>query len=110
MLGRPALGSDLSGLVPLTGVEPVRYRYRRILSDRGNAEAGRTWRPMEVVGEDAFPRFFRGKCPQNGQKALLGLLIRALSPFGTKKRKSEVVPRSSNKSANKKDSPEVAKS
>jgi len=64
---------------------------------------------LEVVGEDALPRFFKEKCPQNGQKALLGLLIRALSPLGTKKRKSEVVRRSSNKSATKKDSPEVEK-
>jgi len=64
---------------------------------------------LEVVGEDAFPRLFRGKCPQNGQKALLGLLIRALSPLGTKNRKSEVVPRSPTKSATKKDSPEVEK-
>ena len=83
---------------------------RRILSDRGKAEADGTWRPLEVVGEDAFPRFFQGKSPQNGQKALLGLLIRALSPIGTKNRKSEVVPRSPSKSATKKDSPEVAKS
>ena len=31
-----------SDVVPLTGLEPVRYRYRRILSDRGKAEADGT--------------------------------------------------------------------
>ena len=49
----------ISDVVPLTGLEPVRYRYRRILSDRAKAEAGGTWRPLEVAGEDGKPVFSR---------------------------------------------------
>lgn len=36
-------------MVPVTGLEPVRYRYRRILSYLLHTEYKRTQTPMEVV-------------------------------------------------------------
>ena len=67
-------------MVPLTGLEPVRYRYRRILSDAPHADLRGTWRPLEVAGEVGFPRIFHEKRPQNGQNRLLRLLLRAPRP------------------------------
>ena len=90
------------GMVPVAGVEPARCCHRWILSDTEKADFDGTWRTLEVAGEDALPRISQQKCPQNGEKPRLRLLIRAPGPSRKENRKSEVARRPKPKSATEK--------